>query len=201
MPGDGQRSATHLETEMRSLCKRPAIALLMASLWIGWAVWANVPHYYDADAMEKAVAAVLGQANVDLQPAEAGFPFAYMRYDYSNSNQLTIHDTELSALLPNILFSVAGTLGVALLVVRVRRVSFVGVLAFCCLMVPVAFMHLRLNGLHPDVISCLYLVPLILLMLSFAKDMIRDRRRQNHEMHGSNGPRVSVVGNPNSVAQ
>ena len=168
---------------MRPLRKRPAFALLMASLWVGWAVWANVPHHYDALAMEKEIAAVLGEADVNLQPAQAGFPFAYMRYDYSNADQLTIYDTTLSALLPNVLYAIAGVLGVSLLVVRIRRVSIIGVVAVCCLMAPAALTYFRLNGLHPDVISYLYLVPLILLMLSFARDTIRERMSQNKVVH------------------
>ncbi|MDM4019605.1 hypothetical protein, partial [Roseiconus lacunae] len=85
--------------------KRVLLTFILSLAWIGWAVWANAPHYYDARAMEKEIAAVLGQANVNLQPAQAGFPFAYMRYDYSNAEQLTIYDTSLSAILPNVLFA------------------------------------------------------------------------------------------------
>ena len=165
---------------MQSLFKRPALALLMASLWIGWAVWANAPHFYDAQAMEMEIAAVLGQANVNLQPAAAGFPFTYMRYDYSNANQLTLHDTELSALLPNVLFVFAGTFGVALLVARMRRVSLLGIAALCCLIVPAVMMYIGLNGFHSAVISYLYLAPLVLLMMSLAVETIRERRRQNN---------------------
>ncbi|TWU17801.1 hypothetical protein Pla52o_50160 [Novipirellula galeiformis] len=175
---------------MRSRFKRPAIALVMASLWIGWAVWANAPHYYDAQAMEREIAAVLGHADVNLQPAEAGFPFAYMRYDYSDSNQLSIHATDLSVLLPNVLFSLAGTFGVALLVVRMRRMSLLGIVALCCLVAPAAFMSIRLNGLHPTVMSCLYLVPLILLMMSLAAEAIRGGRVRSNSMQRSSASGV-----------
>ena len=170
---------------MRSLLKRPTIALLLALLWISWALWANVPHYYDAQAMKTEIAAALGSENVNLQPAAAGFPFTYMRYDYSNSDQLTIHDTELSALLPDALFSLAGALGIALLVARTRHISFLGIALLCCLLCPAALMHVRLNGLHPAVISYLYLLPLIMLMIALAVETIRDRKRQNQAMHSS----------------
>jgi hypothetical protein len=172
---------------MRVLRERSAFAILMASLWIGWAAWANAPLRYSALAMETEINAVLGEAKKNMQPAEAGFPFAYMRYDYSQADQLTIYDTALSAILPNVLFTIAGALGVSLLVMRVRRVSIVGGVTFCCLMAPAVFMYLRLNGLHSDIMSYLYLVPLILLVASFATDSIRERRRQKNEMLPSNG--------------
>ena len=73
---------------MRFLPTRLVLAGLMAALWIGWASWANVPHYYDAQEMQKKTAAVVGPNSVDIQPANAGFPFAFMRYDYSNNAQL-----------------------------------------------------------------------------------------------------------------
>ena len=172
---------------MRSLLKRPTLAFVMASVWIGWAIWANVPHFYDAQAMHEEIAAVVGRANVEMQPAATGFPFTYMRYDYSNSNQLTIHDTELSALLPNILFSLAGTFGITLLVARMRHLSFLGIAISLCLILPAAFMNFYLNGWHPAVITYLYLVPLMLLLMSLAVETIQERRRQNHRMHGSGG--------------
>ena len=170
---------------MRFLLKRPTIALLFALLWIGWALWANVPHDYDAQAMKTEIAAVLGPENVNLQPAAAGFPFTYMRYDYSNSDQLTIHDTELSALLPNALFSLAGALGIALLVARTRHISFLGIALSCCLLFPAALMHVRLNGLHAAVVSYLYLLPLMLLMIALAVETIRGRKRQRQASHPS----------------
>ena len=168
---------------MRFLLKRPTIALLLALLWIGWALWANVPHYYDAQATKTEITAVLGPRNINLQPAAAGFPFTYMRYDYSNSDRLTIHDTELSALLPNAMFSLAGAMGIGLLVARTRQISFFGIALLCCLLFPAALMHVRLNGFHPAVISYLYLVPLIMLMIALAVETIRDRKRQNQAMH------------------
>ena len=164
---------------MRPPSKRFAFALTMATLWIGWAIWANVPHYYDAQAMKTEIAAVLGHTDVDLQPAQAGFPFAYMRYDYSNADRLTIYDTTYSALIPTVLFAIAGTLGVSLLVMRTHQVSLFGALAFCCLMVPAALMYLLLNGSHSDLISYLYLVPLVLLMLTAATNGFREQRGQN----------------------
>jgi hypothetical protein len=170
---------------MPFVLKRTAVALTMASLWIGWAVWANVPHYFDARAMEKEIATVIGPANVNLQPAQAGFPFAYMHYDYSNGDQLTIYDATFSTLLPNVLFALVGTLGVVLLAMRIRRLSISGLLMACSLIAPAVVMYIRLNGWHPDVVAYVYILPLIVLLMSIVVEKIRERRRQNKAMHPS----------------
>lgn len=63
---------------MRFFPTRLMLAGLMAALWIGWAIWANVPHYYDAQEMQQKITAVVGRNNGDIQPANAVFPFAFM---------------------------------------------------------------------------------------------------------------------------
>jgi hypothetical protein len=170
---------------MRFLPTHLTLSGLMAALWIGWAIWANVPHYYDTQEMQNTIATVAGPNNVDLQPANAGFPFAFMQYDYANNGQLTVHAMQPSTLLPNILFSIAGSLGVALLIARTRRISFAAVALLCALLLPAVSLYVLLNGLHPDVISYLYLTPLVMLVLNVASDTIRKQRRKNNGINGS----------------
>lgn len=171
--------------EMQFVPTRLVLAGVMAITWISWAVWANVPHYYNAQEMEQKIAAVVGPNNVNLKPANAGFPFAFMRYDYSNNDHLTVYDTELSALLPNVLFSIICAVGVALLIVRTRCISLGGLALLGCLLLPAVLLYLRLNGLHPHVITYLYLAPLVMLLLVVASEMARKQKGKNQAMHPS----------------
>lgn len=104
---------------------------------------------------------------------------------------------EPSALLPNILFSVAGALGVALLTARTRRLSFAGVASLCCLLLPAVSPYFLLNGMHPDVTSYLYLTPLVMLLLGVASEMARKQRGKSHAMAPSR--EVEGFGNGESL--
>lgn len=143
---------------------RTLIAGLCATIWIGWAVWANLPHHYDFLALQAELAVSMPHAT--LGPARAGFPFWYMRYEYPPNGELLVLSSELSAVLPNILFCLTGTLGVTLLVLRVRRFSAAGVLLVCLLAFPGLVLYVLLNGPHSDVITYLYLTPLALLLFT-----------------------------------
>lgn len=171
---------------MRFLRTRPLLGSLLLTLWIGWAVWANLPHYADIQATERQVAALSWPSeNYVVQPAQAGFPFAYMRYDYPYNGQLSVYDTEPSAALPNLLFCLAGILGVALLVARTRRVSFAGIALMCCLLAPALLLYILFNGPHPDVISYLYLTPLVFLLVSLVAEAVGKQASQNHALNES----------------
>lgn len=171
---------------MRFLRTRPLLGSLLILLWIGWAVWANLPHYYDMQATEREVAAMLWpNENYIVQPARAGFPFPFMRYDYSNNGQLNVLDTELSAVLPNFLFCLAGVLGVVLLVARTRRMSFAGIALMCCLLAPALLLYILLNGPHSDVTSYTYLTPLVFLLVSLVVEAVGRQTSQPHTLNES----------------
>ncbi len=142
--------------------KRTLIACLIALVWIGWAIRANTPQYYDIQALRAELAVSMPQAT--LQPASAGFPFGYMHYQYSPDGKLQILDSEPSAVLPNLLFCVSGILGVSLLVFRIRRISAAGIGLFCLVALPALVLYILLNGPHPNVISYVYLSPLAILL-------------------------------------
>ncbi|XZE45660.1 hypothetical protein SH467x_000909 [Pirellulaceae bacterium SH467] len=151
---------------------RIVIAILLVLLWIGWSVWAHIPHYYDSNARAKEVASILGPGNVKLQPARAGFPFDYMHYDYSNAGQLTVWSWQPDAIFPNALFTLICTLGVAVLVLRTRRISPVqGLLAFG-LLAPAIALYTVLHGWHTSVITYVYMLPAGLLMTSLTADLL-----------------------------
>lgn len=151
---------------------RIVIAILFMLLWIGWSVWAHIPHYYDANALAKEVASILGQGNVKLEPARAGFPFDYMHYDYSNAGQLTIWSWQPDAIFPNALFTLIGTLGVALLVVHTRRLSLARGLFAVCLIAPAVALYIVLYGWHTSVMTYVYMLPAGLLMTSLTADLL-----------------------------
>ncbi|GAB5405069.1 MAG: hypothetical protein Aurels2KO_33000 [Aureliella sp.] len=138
------------------------VAALIVLAWIGWAVWANMPHYYDTQALQAELAVSMPQATP--LPASAGFPFSYMHYQYSPDGTLQILDSEPSAVLPNLLFCVTGILGVSLLLFRIRNVSVAGACLFFLLAIPALVSYVLLNGPHPDVIRYVYLGPLAILL-------------------------------------
>ena len=150
---------------MQFQSKRTLVASLFATMWIGWAVWANLPHHYDFQALQAELA--VSNPEATLEPARAGFPFWYMRYEYPPYGKLLVWDYEPSAVLPNILFCLTGVLGVTLLVFRIRRFSTAGVVLFFLLAFPGLVLYVLLNGLHSDVINYLYLTPLALLLFTF----------------------------------
>jgi len=162
------------EIEMLFQVKRTLVAIVFALMWIGWAVWANLPHQYDFQALRAELAVSMPQAT--LEPASAGFPFGYMRYEYPPNGKLLVLGSEPSAVLPNILFCLTGILSVTLLVFRIRRVSTAGVVVFCLLAFPGLVFYVLLNGPHPDVISYLYLTPPVLLLFTLCYEAFRKQR-------------------------
>ncbi|QDS93576.1 hypothetical protein FF011L_23490 [Roseimaritima multifibrata] len=148
--------------------KRILIACAVAVIWGGWAVWANVPHFYDIQVARAKLASVM--PNATLEPASAGFPFAYMRYEYSQNGALLPYDFAPSAALPNILFCLTGITGALLLVFRIRRLSIGLVGLFCVVGAPAVLLYVLLNGPHSDVVSYLYLTPVALLLACLATD-------------------------------
>lgn len=151
---------------------RIVIAILLVLLWIGWSIWAHIPHYYDSNARAKEVASILGPGNVKLQPARAGFPFDYMRYDYSNAGQLTVWSWQPDAFFPNALFTLIGTLGVAVLVLRTRRITLAEGLVAVGFVAPAVALYTVLNGWHHSVIAYVYMLPAGLLMTSLTAELL-----------------------------
>ncbi|WP_205855230.1 hypothetical protein [Pirellula sp. SH-Sr6A] len=152
--------------------RRMVIAVLFVLLWIGWSVWDHIPHYYDSNALAKEMASIVGTGSVKLEPAQAGFPFLYMRYDYSNAGQLTVWSWQPDAFFPNALFTLIGTLGVVVLVLRTRRITLAGGLIAVGFIAPAVALYTVLNGWHHSVIAYVYMLPAGLLMTSLTAELL-----------------------------
>ncbi|WP_236621302.1 hypothetical protein, partial [Rhodopirellula sallentina] len=72
---------------------RLVLAASLFVLWTAWAIWANQPHYYDAQALEQEIAKLFPTGSAPkLEPASGGFPVHHMRYDFSGNEDLTVHE-------------------------------------------------------------------------------------------------------------
>lgn len=157
---------------MSSLRLRSALLLIVATVWIGWTCWANYPHRYDAQAVQRKLDAVYAP-NIapTLSPSRVGFPVEYMEYDFSNGNQLTVHNTDLQGMFLNLLLCPLGIFAALLFVARVHHVTFANLASFLILLFPGVALYFLLNGPHPIVTTYFFFVPLILLLASVCREL------------------------------
>ncbi len=165
---------------------RIVLAAIFAVVWFGWAVWANIPLYYDIQALRNELAVTMPSAVVE--PASTGFPLPYMRYEYTRTGQLVPIYLAPSAALPNLLFCLTGIAGALLLVFRTRQVT-IGFVALLFVMVsPAVLLYVLLNGFHPDVVAYLYLTPLAMFLALQAI-----KRGENREVPQSFGGESNLL--------
>lgn len=158
--------------KMSSLRLRSALLLIVATVWIGWACWANYPHRYDAQLMQQELdVAFAPNVAPTLGPARVGFPVEYMRYDFSFKNQLTVHNTDLGGILLNLLLCPLGILAAVLLVAHVPHVTFTNLASVFVLLVLGVALYFLLNGPHPIVTTYFFFVPLILLLAAVCREL------------------------------
>ena len=157
---------------MSSLRLRSSLLLFVAAVWIGWACWANYPHRYDAQLVQQELdAAFAPNVAPTLGPSRVGFPVEYMRYDFSDGNQLTVHNTDLGGLFLNLLLCPLGIFAVVLLVARVHHLTFANLASFFLFLVPGISLYFLLNGPHAIVTTYFFFVPLILLLASVCREL------------------------------
>ncbi len=178
---------------MSSPKMRILLAAIVAVVWIGWAMWSNVPHFYDIEALRQELAVTMPNATVE--PSSAGFPFGYMRYEYSKAGQFLPVDWNPSAALPNALFCLTGIAGAILLVFRIRRITIGLVALIFMMLVPATALYFLLNGLHPDVIAYLYLTPLALFLILQVFEKVQNKGVRQSADDESSWLTPSIVGN------
>ncbi len=162
---------------------RLTLVISLAVLWTAWAIWANSPHHYDAQAMQRELAGLFPQGSVPkLEPAVGGFPIVHMRYDFSRNDQLTIHDFLTDKLGLNVLLCALATISIAVLAARTTNISYLTLAFIICLCLPLCVAYVRL-GLHPIVIAYAYFLPLLLCTASLLWAPFRSDAGQNQTLN------------------
>lgn len=162
------------------------IAGLLGSLWIGWGVWANRPHYYDARALQQEITQLFPSGPVpELEPAVGGFPIFHMRYEFKNAQQLITHEFSKDKFGLNVLLCVLATISVMLLVLQAKPVSRLmqGTIVILASALLIAYFIFGL----PPLSDCLHLFPAH--GRCFGRRSNRDDQRSTIVKH-RNGPKA-----------
>ncbi|WP_160149385.1 hypothetical protein [Roseiconus lacunae] len=169
---------------------RLVLAASLFVLWVAWAYWANIPHYYDAQAMEQETAELFPAGPMPkIGPVVGGFPVNHMRYDFSRDEKLTFHDYSKDKLGLNVLLCALATIAVTSLALWTANVSRSNLVISAFLLMPACLAY-ALFRLHPLVIAYVYFLPLIILIVWSFGGLFRNEERQTHTRIRSRGDTV-----------